>query len=222
VEGVTKLLGRLGYVYKKAKGIPGKPDAVRQEAFVVDYKELRATVGSETPIYFSDAVHPLHNPVISYGWVKRGQEREILSNTGRRRLNIHGAIDIQTTAAVIRYEDWVNADAVIRLLQDIEQRNPDAPVIYFICDNAPYYRAKVVTEYLEGSRIKIIFLPPYSPNLNLIERLWKFFKRNVLYNRYYPTFDKFKGACCDFFENLGVHRAKLRTLLAENFEIISV
>jgi len=221
VEGVTKLLGRLGYVYKKAKGIPGKADAEKQEAFVAEYKELKAEIPTDTPIYFSDAVHPLHNPVISQGWIKKGQEREIRSNTGRRRLNIHGAIDIQTTAAVIRYEDWVNAEAVIRLLQDIAQSRPDAPVIYFICDNAPYYRAKAVTEYLKTSRIKIIFLPPYSPNLNLIERLWKYFKRNVLYNQYYPTFDKFKNACRGFFENLGDHSAKLRTLLAENFEIIS-
>lgn len=220
VRGVTALLHRLGYVYKKAKAIPGKADSDKQEAFVADYRELKASVGADAPIYFSDAVHPLHNPVLSYGWIKRGQEREIRSNTGRRRLNIHGAINIQTTAAVIRYEDWVNAEAVVRLLQDIEQNHPEAPEIYFICDNAPYYRAKAVSEYLKGSRIKIIFLPPYSPNLNLIERLWKFFKRTVLYNQYYPTFEQFKNACRGFFENLGQHGAKLRSLLTENFEII--
>lgn len=220
-RGTIALLHRLGYVYKKAKGVPGKADPARQEAFVADYRELKETVGTETPIYFTDAVHPLHNPVLSQGWIRRGQAREIRSNTGRRRLNIHGAIDIQSHTAVIRYEDWVNADAVVRLMQEIERRHPEAPEIYFISDNAPYYRAKAVTEYLAGSRIKILYLPPYSPNLNLIERLWKFFKRTVLYNQYYPTFDKFKNACRGFFENLGQYSAQLRSLLAENFEIIA-
>ena len=74
---------------------------------------------------------------------------------------------------------------------------------------------------MKGSRIKLIFLPPYAPNLNLIERLWKYFRKVVLYNRYYATFAEFKQACLDFFANLRSHRAALRTLLTENFEILS-
>jgi len=220
-RGVIALLHRMGYVYKKAKGIPGKADAVRQEAFLAEYQELREGPAAEAPVYFTDAVHPQHNPVLSQGWFRRGTEREVLTNTGRRRLNIHGAIDIQTMSAVVRYEDWVNAEATLRLFQEIEQRHPEAPAIFVICDNAPYYRAKAVQEYLDRSRIKLLFLPPYSPNLNLIERLWKFFKRTVLYNRYYPTFDNFKNACRGFFDNLGDYGAQLRSLLTENFEIIS-
>ena len=75
---------------------------------------------------------------------------------------------------------------------------PAAKKITVILDNARYYRSKVVAEYLQNSRIELMFLPPYSPNLNLIERFWKFFKKQVLYNQYYGTFRQFKSAC-EFF-----------------------
>ena len=92
--------------------------------------------------------------------------------------------------------------------------------IYVICDNARYYRSKAVQAYLKTSRIKLVFLPPYAPNLNLIERLWKFFKKQVLYNRYYETFAEFKAACEAFFSNPSQYEVQLRSLLTENFAII--
>ena len=92
--------------------------------------------------------------------------------------------------------------------------------IYVICDNARYYRSKAVQAYLKTSRIKLVFLPPYAPNLNLIERLWKFFKKQVLYNRYYETFAEFKAACEAFFSNPSQYEGQLRSLLTENFAVI--
>jgi len=71
-----------------------------------------------------------------------------------------------------------------------------------------------------GTAYVLMFLPPYAPNLNLIERLWKYFKKNVLYNHYFETFDEFKQACTHFFDNLDEHHAPLRTLLTEKFQII--
>jgi transposase len=91
--------------------------------------------------------------------------------------------------------------------------------IYVICDNARYYRSKAVQEYLKGSRIKLVFLPPYAPNLNLIERLWKFFKKQVLYNRYYESFDAFRKACEEFFGNPQQYHHELCSLLMDNFAI---
>ena len=72
-----------------------------------------------------------------------------------------------------------------------------------------------------ASKVKLLFLPPYSPNLNLIERFWKYFKKQILYNHYYPTFDEFKAACVNFFRNTRNHRKQLRTLLRERFNIIA-
>lgn len=87
-SGITQLLCRMGYVYKKPKLVPGKADTGKQRVFVECYEKLKASKAPEDPIYFMDATHPHHNPVAGYGWIKRGQDREIQSNTGRQRLNI--------------------------------------------------------------------------------------------------------------------------------------
>ena len=219
-RGVNSLLHRLGFVFKKTKAVPGKADAAAQEAFVETYRELKQNKAPDSPIYFADATHPQHNPQLAYAWVRQGEERQIPTNTGRRRLNINGAIDVQSHSAVIRYEETVNADAAIGLFQALEAKHPNAKEIYVICDNARYYWARDVRTYLETSRVKVIHLPPYSPNLNLIERFWKFFKKNILYNRYYERFEQFKEACDCFFDQLEEYGPQLRSLLQENFEIV--
>ena len=219
-SGMTALLHRMGYVYKKPKLVPGKADAQAQEAFLETYEELKANKGAQDPIYFMDACHPQHNPVPAYGWIRRGETREIPSNTGRQRVNINGVIDLERMEPVVRFDDMINAASTIELFKQIEQANPNAEHIHILCDNARYYRSKAVSAFLEISRIKLVFLPPYAPNLNLIERLWKFFKKQVLYNRYYERFDQFKCACEAFFANASQYAAQLRSLLTENFEII--
>jgi len=80
--------------------------------------------------------------------------------------------------------------------------------IHVFCDNAPYYRNKRVEQYLATSKIALHFLPPYSPNLNPIERLWKWMKERVIYNTYYEHFDDFKGAVMGFFTTLSTLAAE--------------
>ena len=219
-SGMTALLHRLGYVYKKPKLVPGKANRAAQEAHLEDYKKLKENRGEHDPIYFMDAVHPQHNPALAYGWIKRGEERQVPSNTGRRRVNINGVIDLETFAPIVRFDETINAASTMALFRQIEQANPQAARISIICDNARYYRSKEVGAYLQTSKIELVFLPPYAPNLNLIERFWKFFKKQVLYNRYYETFEKFKSTCQGFFANAYQYTAQLRALLTENFQII--
>jgi len=220
-SGMTAVLHRLGYVYKKPKLVPGKADAQAQREFLAnDYKNINEKKGENDPVYFMDAVHPQHNPVIACGWIKRGEEQQVPSNTGRQRLNINGAIDLESLEPVVRFDERINAESTIALFKQLEQLNVLAVCIYVICDNARYYRSKAVREYLKTSRIELVFLPPYSPNLNLIERLWKFFKKKILYNRYYETFDEFRIACEEFFANPRKYHRELRSLLTENFAIV--
>jgi transposase len=219
-SGMTALLHRLGYVYKKPKLVPGKADPAAQEAHLEDYKKLKEDKGEHDPIYFMDATHPQHNPALAYGWIKRGEERAVPSNTGRQRLNINGVIEIDTLEPIVRFDDTINAASTIALFQQVEQANPKAERILIICDNARYYRSKHVRAFLETSKIELVFLPPYAPNLNLIERFWKFFKKQVLYNQYHATFEKFKKACETFFANVHQYAPQLRALLTENFQII--
>jgi transposase len=219
-RGMSQLLYRLGFVYKKPKLIPGKADAERQRTFIEEYRKLKENLQPEDRIYFMDATHPHHNPIAGYGWIKRGKDHEIRSNTGRQRLNINGVIDCSDLSAIVRYDDTINAQSTIALFQQIEAQNPNAARINIICDNARYYHAQVVKDFLTNSKIELVFLPPYAPNLNLIERFWKFFKKTILYSKYYETFAKFEQACDDFFKGLEKYQTDLRSLLTENFQII--
>ena len=221
ISGMTDLLHRLNYSYKKPKLVPGKADLEAQEEFIEFYNELKETKGANDPVYFMDGTHPQHNSVAAYGWIKKGKAKELKSNTGRQRLNINAAIDIEKLSTTVDYGDSINAQSTISLLKKVELRHPEAEVIYTICDNARYYRSKKVKEYLGKSKIELVFLPPYSPNLNLIERLWKYFRKIVLYNEYYETFDEFRKACKSFFRQIKRYKEDLTSLLTDNFQIIS-
>ncbi len=222
ISGATQLLKRMGFVYKMPKHVPGKADRQAQEAFVAQYENLKEHKQPEDPIYFMDAVHPQHNSVPAYGWIKKGHEAELKANCGRQRLNINGVIDVATFKTVVRFDDTINADSTIALFKQVERKHRKANTIYIIADNARYYRARVVKEYLETSRIKLIFLPAYSPNLNLIERLWKYFRKVVMHNQYYQTLLDFTKATEAFFANIKEHRTSLRSLLTENFHLFKI
>ena len=140
------------------------------------------------------------------------------SNTGRQRININGALDADTHAVITREDDSINALSTIALLEQVEANYPWAVIIYVICDNAKYYRSKWVGKFLETSQIQLVFLPSYSPNLNWIERLWKFMKKKVLYNKYYEKFDTFKEVTLGFFENIQQYKPELDSLLTNNFQ----
>jgi len=219
VSGMRVLLHTLGFVYKKPRHVPGKADREAQADFVRRFREL--TAQTEAPVYFADAVHPTHNSSPAYGWIRRGGERELVANSGRQRLNLHGALNAGTNEVIVQRVESVNAQATVELLKAIDGANPSAPHIHLIVDNAGYYHAQAVSEYLASgaSRIRLWFLPPYSPNLNLIERVWKFFRKKVMNNRYYATFREFTEEALMFFECLSDYADELRTLLAHNFQL---
>jgi transposase len=220
-SGVKDLLARLGFTYKKPKHVPGKLDPEAQKAFVAEYEKLLETKGENDPVYFIDATHPQHNSIPAYGWIRRGKEKLLPSNGGRKRVNIHGGINIHELDMVTDFTLSVNKESSLRLLEKIEAKHPDAEEIHVILDNASYYKAKWLWDELKsrGSKIVPHFLPPYSPNLNLAERLWKFFKKEKLYNQYYPTFEEFLEACKSFFRKRTKYKDELRTLLTENFQL---
>lgn len=219
-EGMVHLLHRLGFVYKKTKQVPGKADAEAQRKFIAEvYKKLKDEMKADDKLYFVDGVHPQHNSMSAYGWLEKGKTKEIRSNCGRQRLNLNGALSLKDYEVVIREDESINGQSTIKLFEELEAKNPQAETIYCILDNARYYRAKIVKEYLATSKVKLIFLPSYSPNLNLIERLWKFFRKKILYHKHYSDLAEFKSVTLNFFKNLYSYKEELATLLTENFEI---
>lgn len=223
VSGMRDLLHSLGFTYKKAKVIPGKADAEAQERFLAELEEKQKLMGHADKLFYLDGVHPQHNTVAGNGWIPVGEDFELKSNTGRRRVNLNGALDAETHEIIVREDPSINAESTILLLKTLERLNPDADVIYAVADNAGYYRSRAVHDFLKDSRIEILFLPPYSPNLNLIERVWKFFKSRALANRYFESYAEFKDTCLSFFKKRSwrkYHKA-LTSLLSPNFQIIS-
>jgi transposase len=199
VPGMRAWLQRHGFSYKKPSIVPGKADKERQEEWLAEYEKLKKRLGEDETICFIDGVHPTHNVQPACGWIKKGLRKELPANTGRSRLNLSGAIDIFSHNIVIQEDQTLNAGSTIRFFQRIEEAYPGKRKIHIFCDNAPYYRNKAVKEYLEKAKIILHFLPPYSPNLNPIERLWKWMKERVIYNTYYEYFEEFKGAILGFF-----------------------
>jgi transposase len=221
ISGMTDLLKALGYSYKKPTKEPKQIDVQAQLAFIKAYKKLRKNLGKDDSIYFMDATHPQHTSLAGYGWIKRGQEKALKTNPIPNRLNINGAINIINLNCVVQYEERLTKETTKDFLEQLRKHQPRG-WIHLINDNAGYYDSPEVVAYAESMAIKIHYLPVYSPNLNLIERLWRHFQKIVLYNRYYKTFEEMQAACRHFFETLDEHQAALRTLLTENFQIIGL
>lgn len=219
MSGMRDLLHRLGYEYKKPKLVPGEPDDELQEAFANQYQEFMLNKASDVEVLFMDAVHPEHNAMAAYGWIKRGEKRELKTNSGRERLNLHGVINAESHDVIVIESETVNKESTIQLLELVEKKYFLSCKIYIILDNAKYHYSKEVKAFLKDSKIKLIFLPPYSPNLNLIERLWKFFKKKVLYNQYYKDIKAFRRACIHFFKNIAQHSDEIEKFMNADFEL---
>ena len=199
VPGMRNWLQRHGFSYKKPAIVAGKANEQQQREWLAEYEKLKQALPKDETIGFIDGVHPTHNVQPAYGWIKKGVRKEIPANTGRSRLNLSGIVDVIDHKVLIQEDKMLNAITTISFLRKIEEAYPTKTKIHIFCDNAGYYRNKSVTKYLEGSKIQLHFLPPYSPNLNPIERLWKWMKERVLYNTYYPEFEDFRSAVLGFF-----------------------
>lgn len=222
INGATKLMHRLGFSYKKPKRIGGKVNLEKQEEFKKKYDEIKENLGSHDKIYFADASHPTHNTEISYGWILKGKKNDkyIKTTSGRKRLNLNGAVELESKEVIILEEKTINAVAMVNLLVEIAKRQPHGKV-YVIWDNAKHHHSKLVKNWLlRHKRFTVIFLPPYSANLNIIERLWLFFHKKITYNRYFESFEEFKNTTLNFFKNLKDYKEELTTLLTDSFQTL--
>ena len=215
-SGATALLHRLGFSYKKPKKVPGKFDQHAQDKFLRKYRKLRKK--EENAVFlFIDGTHPQHNPLVMYGWIKKGEDKPLLSNPQYHRLNILGAVNIDTYKLVHQFSDSLNKETAVDFLEKIRRHYPFQKV-YLILDNAGYFITDLFKGYAKAVGIELLYLPPYSPNLNVIERVWLYFQKKVLYNKYYATFENFTMACRKFFSNFYRYRSDMAALLTENFE----
>ena len=145
---------------------------------------------NSSKLYFVDGVHSTHNVVSTRVWTRKREKRKIKSNSGRQRLNINGAMNGNNPIEIIYCEDKrINSETTISFFEQILSVNEAKKKIYLVCDNARYCKSKIVQHYLEENRkLRILYLPLYSPNLNLIERLWRLMRKEKIINSLLRTF----------------------------------
>ncbi len=153
-----------------------------------------------------------------YCWCK--ERKCVPSSYGRKRANLLGFMNAVTYETInVMNDSYLNSDSVCDGLEKLRKKYPDE-FVYVILDNAAYQRCKKVKQKAEQLNINLIFLPPYSPNLNLIERLWKFLRKNILANKYYNSFHDFFCAIEQFINTLHFKCFdQLSSLLSFNFEL---
>ena len=221
-SGMMNLLHQLGFTYKKPKLVPANADQQAQDEFLRFYLDFMNKKPADEMVFFADGVHPQHNSLPSYGWMRKGEDRELKSNTGRARFNIHGAMNAETfETTIIASQHNIDRDSTIALLIQLQTLYPNAKKIHVILDNARYHYSKAVRDFVATSRINLVYLPAYSPELNLIERLWKIFKKNVMYNKYYEKFESFKAACLDFFKHQKRYMEQISSIMGDGLEALA-
>lgn len=221
VSGLNKWLHQHGFSYKQPKGVPHKFDEQKQAAFIAHYEQLKSTVGDE-PILFIDAVHPTQATKVSCGWIRTGEDKAVNTTGSRTRLNLLGAINLKDIgSAHVERVEQVNSETIQAFLTQLRVNEKGNRTLHLILDCAAYHRANAVKQTAKELNIQLHYLPPYSPNLNPIERLWKVMNEHARNNRYFATAKLFKDAIDNFFANtLPAIADSLKTRINDNFQVL--
>jgi len=199
-SGLIALLHRLGMEHRKPKAISRKLDPAKQAVFIRSYEALLNRLPADEAVMFADAVHPTHAVRAVGCWAPKDIPVAITQSSGRERLNIHGAIDLETGNTRMLDVLVVNAASTIMLLMAIEAMYPGKRLIHVFLDNARYHHAKLVQQWLARPecRIRLHFIPSYCPHLDPIERLWGLMHRHCTHNKCYAGFKDFTRALLTF------------------------
>src|ERR1700740_1954056 len=172
-SGLIALLHRLGLEYHKPTVIARKLNEEKQKAFIEGYDKLLNCLGNDEAVLFADAVHPTHAARPVGCWAPKADMLAIEQTSGRERINIHGALNLETGHTRMIEVETVDAASTIRLLEAIEALYPLLALIHVFLDNARYHHAKLVQQWLArpGWRIKLHFFPSSFTHINPIQRL---------------------------------------------------
>lgn len=221
VSGMTKWLHRNKFSFKLLKGVPCKADPEKQAEFVRKYENLMNSTLDNEPVLFIDSVHPTMATKISHGWIRTGVNKLISTTASRTRVNMTGAINLENMQVLTNEYETINGQTTIQFLKMIEAQYSEAFSIHVILDQSGYHTSNEVAAFVKKSRIKLHFLPPYSPNLNPIERLWKIMNEFVRNNRVFQTVKEFRKAIKEFFHVTWKEIAyTMVDRITDNFQIV--
>jgi len=223
-SGLIALLHRLGMEHRKPKAVSRKLDPAKQVAFIKAYEDLLNHLADDEAVVFGAAVHPTHAVRPVGCWAPKDVKIAVGQTSGRQRLNIHGAIDLETGKTRMLEVVTVDGASTILLLAAIEAMYPGKRMIHLFVDNARYHHAKLVQAWLAcpGRRIKLHFIPAYCPHLDPIERLWGLMHRHTTHNRCHETLADFRDAILTFLrEEVPRKWHAYCDEVSDNFRVIS-
>ncbi len=199
--------------------IPAKADPAEQADFLETKLRPRlqqARRGHRT-VLFVDAAHFVYGPFLGFLWCLA--RLFVRAPSGRKRYNVLAALDAVTHQVIrVTNDSYINAESVCQLVRQLAAAGLPRPLT-LVLDNARYQRCELVQSLARSLKIELLFLPSYSPNLNLIERLWKFVKKESLAAKQLPTYEAFTAAIDECLNNLHTrHKTKMDTLLTLNFQ----
>jgi transposase len=200
--------------------VPAKGDHDEQAEFLDDelLPRLEQAKRGKRTVLFVDAAHFVFGPYLGYLWCL--VRLFVPGPSGRKRYNVLAALDA-ITHQVIRVSNhaYINAESVCSLLREVAAAGLKGPIT-LVLDNARYQKCAVVKTLAASLGIELLYLPSYSPNLNLIERLWKFVKKECLGCRVLPTYEAFTTAIDDCLANLNTRQKhQMNTLLNLEFQL---
>lgn len=179
---------------------------------------IEAAQAGERHLFFVDAAHFVLQPFLGFLW--SFSRVFIRASSGRQRFNVLAALDACTHQVLtVTNDSYITAAEVCALLSKIRTAVTDPWPVTLVLDNARYQHCRRVMAQAAVLEIELLFLPPYSPNLNLIERLWRFVRKDCLATAYFEAFEPFKSAilaCLD--QTQAKHKVALQSLLALNFQ----
>jgi transposase len=221
-RGVTQVkafMQRHGLRYIKMGHIPAKADSEKQRQWEQQHlaPAIQSAQEGSSHLLFMDAAHFILMPFICAIWSKI--RMFVKASAGRNRINVLGVVHaITKEVTTISNTTYITADTIVDFLKQLKENYYDKPIT-IVLDNARYQHCILVENIAKELGITLLFLPPYSPNLNIIERLWKFTKKSILYARYYDSPDRFHHAINSFFETINIkHKENLKNLLTLKFQ----
>jgi len=216
---VRLFLKRMGMKCLKVGVFPAKADPVVQETYRREQLEPRIeeAQAGERALFFVDAAHFVMGAFLGFIWCF--ERLFVKAPCGRKRFNVLAALNAITHEVVtVTNDTYINALSVCELLQQLADLGLTIPIT-LVLDNARYQKCQMVQDLAKSLGIELLYLPSYSPNLNLIERLWKFVKKQCLYSKYYEDFTLFQHAISNCVENAHItHKKELNSLLTLRFQ----
>jgi transposase len=219
------LKNRLGLRWRQTGAIPVPPGQTIEEhardqaAFLREKLEPRLEQAREgqRQVYFVDAAHFVLAPFLGGLWC--AARLFVKAASGRKRHNVLGALDAVTHRMIrVTNAGYINAESVCALLRSVAEAAVGRPIT-LVLDNARYQKCALVQALAESLGIELLYLPSYSPNLNLIERVWRFVRKESLNSTYYEDFGQFSTAIDECLEDLHtVHKGEMKTLLTHKFQ----